>query len=112
MASGLIPVVGSAVSGALATLASGLTYAKSIVGGGAIAVVLSLVISPLVMLLLYRLALTLALTVAGLVGAELPSAVFTSYRFALDMTVSVYVLSVIVYLFQLILFLRIGVALS
>lgn len=112
MASGLIPVVGSAVSGALATLASGLTYAKAIVGGGAIAVVLSLVISPLVMLLLYRFALTLALTVAGLVGAELPSAVFTSYRFALDMTVSVYVLSVIVYLFQLILFLRIGVALS
>lgn len=111
MASGLIPVVGSTVSGALATLASGLSYAKSIVGGGSIAVILSLVISPLVMLLLYRLALTLAIIAAGLVGAQGPSDIFTAYRFALDMTVAVYVLSVIVYLFQLILFLRIGVAL-
>ena len=111
MASGLIPVVGSAISGALATLASGLSYAKSLIGGGAIAVILSMVISPLVMLLLYRLSLTLASNVAVLVGAEAPSAIFLSYRFVIDMTVAVYTLSVIVYLFQVILFLRIGVAL-
>ncbi len=112
MATGLIPVVGSAVSGALATLASGLTYAKAIVGGGSIFVIVSLAISPLVMLLLYRLALTLGSSIAGLLGADGLSDLFISYRFVMDMTVTAYVLSVIVYLYQLILFLRIGVALS
>lgn len=112
MASGLIPVVGSTVSGALATLAAGVSYAKSIVGGGSVAVIISLAVSPLIMLLLYRLALTVALNVAGLVGADGASKIFTAFRFTLDMTVAVYVLSVIVYLFQLILFLRIGVALE
>lgn len=112
MASGLIPVVGSTVSGALATLAAGLSYAKSIVGGGSVAVIISLALSPLIMLLLYRLALTVASNVAGLVGAEGASGIFTAYRFSLDMTVAVYVLSVIVYLFQVILFLRIGVAIE
>ena len=111
MASGLIPVVGSAVSGALSTLASGLAYAKTVVGGGAIAVVLSLVISPLVLLLLYRFTLTLATNFADLSGADGAAAVFTAYRYVLDMTVAIYVLSVLVYLFQLILFLKIGVAL-
>ena len=112
MATGLIPVVGSAVSGALATLASGLTYAKAVVGGGAIFVILSIAISPLVMLLLYRLALTLGSSLAGLVGAGGLSDLLLSYRFVMDMTVTAYVLSVIVYLYQMILFLRIGVALS
>ena len=111
MASGLIPVVGSAVSGALATLASGLSYAKSLIGGGAIAVVLSLVISPLVMLLLYRLCFTVAAILSDLLGTNGASGVFNAYRYVIDMTVSVYVLSIIVYLFQMILFLRIGVAL-
>ena len=111
MASGLIPVVGSAVSGALATLASGLSYAKSLIGGVAIAVILSMVISPLVMLLLYRLALTLATNISTLTGAEIPAKIFTVYRFIIDMTVAAYTLSTIVYLFQVVLFLRIGVAL-
>lgn len=112
MATGLIPVVGSAVSGALATLASGLTYAKAVVGGGAIFVILSLAISPLVMLLLYRLALTLGSSLAGLLDAGGLSDLLLAYRFVMDMTVTAYVLSVIVYLYQLILFLRMGVAIS
>jgi stage III sporulation protein AE len=112
MATGLIPVVGSAVSGALATLASGLTYAKAVVGGAAIFVIVSLAVSPLVMLLLYRLALTLGASLAGLLDAGGISDLLLSYRFVMDMTVTAYVLSVIVYLYQLILFLRMGVAIS
>ena len=111
IASGLIPIVGTAVSGALATLGSGLSYAKTLIGGGAIVVILSLVISPLLVLLFYRLALTLASIFAELVGATIPSKIYLSYRFVIDMTVTVYTLSVIVYLFQIILFLRIEVAL-
>lgn len=110
-ASGLIPVVGSAVSGAIATLAAGLSYAKTLVGAGAIAVILSLVISPLVMLLLYRLALSVASLLSDTVGATAVSEIFNAYRFALDMTVALFVLTAVIYLFQIILFLRIGASL-
>lgn len=49
-----IPVVGGAVSGTLSTLIGGLGYAAGIIGGGGVAVILSLALSPLVRLLLYR----------------------------------------------------------
>lgn len=109
-ASGLIPVVGSTVSGAISTLASGVSYAKGIVGGGAIAVILYLVISPLALLLIYRLALSLAMIFSDYSGGKIASRIFSSYRFALDMTVTVYSLSALVYLFEIIIFIRIGVA--
>ncbi len=50
-----VPVVGGAVSGTLSTLVGGLGYAMGIIGGGGVAVILSLALSPLVRLLLYRL---------------------------------------------------------
>lgn len=109
-ASSLIPVVGSAVSSALSTLATGLSYAKTIVGGGAIAVIISLALGPLLMLLLYRLAFSLAMMVADLTNTDGASSVFKAYRLSLDMIISVYVMSVILYLFEAVLFLKIGVA--
>lgn len=111
LASGLIPVVGSTVSGALATLASGLSYAKTVVGGGSVAVLLTLALSPLVMLLLYRLALSVAIALGGLTGADSAVRLFSAYRLSLDMATSVYALSWLVYLFEIILFLKMGVAL-
>ena len=109
-ASGLIPVVGSTVSGAISTLASGLSYAKGIIGGGAILVILYMALSPLALMLIYRLALTLATIFADFSGATVASRIFTSYRFALDMTVTVYALSTLIYLFEIIIFTIIGVA--
>ncbi len=109
-ASGLIPVVGSTVSGAISTLASGLSYAKGIIGGGAILVIVYMAISPLALLLIYRLALTLANIFSDFAGAAVASRIFTSYRFALDMTVTVYALSALIYLFEIIIFTIIGVA--
>lgn len=109
-ASGLIPVVGSTVSGAISTLASGLSYAKGIIGGGAILVIIYIALSPLVLLLIYRLALTLATIFADFAGAAVASRIFGSYRFALDMTVTVYALSTLIYLFEIIIFTVIGVA--
>jgi stage III sporulation protein AE len=111
-ASGLIPVVGSTVSGAISTLASGLSYAKGIIGGGAILVMLYMAISPLAVLLIYRLALTLAGIFADFAASSVASRIFSSYRFALDMTVTVYSLSVLIYLFEIVIFILIGVAAS
>lgn len=107
-ASGLIPVVGSTVSGAISTLAAGLGYARSIVGGGAILVILYMALSPLILLLIYRLALTLGGIFADFSGSAMASRIFSSYRYALDMTVTVYSLSALIYLFEIIIFTVIG----
>lgn len=109
-ASGLIPVVGSTVSGAISTLASGMSYAKGIVGGGAITAMLYIAISPLVLLLLYRFAITVGILLSDFAGSATASRIFTSYRLALDMTVTVYSLSALIYLFEIIIFIIIGVA--
>jgi stage III sporulation protein AE len=111
VASGLIPVVGSTVSGALSTLASGLSYAKGIIGGGAIAVILFFALSPLVALLLYRLALTVAIALSEMLSADC-GVIFTAYRSALDMALAIYALSTLIYLFEIIIFIKSEVNLS
>ncbi|MBE6532273.1 MAG: hypothetical protein E7676_02040 [Ruminococcaceae bacterium] len=111
MASGLIPVVGATVSGALSTLAAGISYAKGIIGAGGIIAILSIVGAPLITLIAYRLALSVASMVAELCGASLAVRIFTSYRFSLDTLTAVYALSSIIYILEIILFIKVGVAL-
>jgi stage III sporulation protein AE len=111
MASGLIPVVGATVSGALSTLAAGISYAKGIIGAGAIIAILSIISAPLVTLLGYRLALSVASMVAELVSSTTAVRIFTAYRFSLDTLTAVYALSSIIYILEIILFAKVGVAL-
>jgi stage III sporulation protein AE len=111
IASGLIPVVGSTVSGALSTLASGLSYAKGIIGGGAIAVILFFALSPLVVLLLYRLTFTVAISLSEMLNVGC-GVIFTAYRSALDMALAIYALSTLIYIFEIIIFIKSGVNLS
>lgn len=110
MASGLIPVVGSTVSGALSTLASGLSYAKGIIGTGAVVTLISLIISPLLMLLLYRLALSVSIILSEFVG-KTAGKILGAYRFSIDLLIALYALSALIYVFEIILFIKIGVAL-
>ncbi len=110
-ASGLIPIVGGTVSGALSTLASGLSYVKGVVGAGSIFVILSMGLSPLVLLLLYRLALSLSVSMASLLGAAAAERTVGSYRFLFDTLIALYCLSLLVYIFMIILFVKSGVAL-
>ena len=107
---GLIPIVGGTVSGALSTLAAGLSYAKGIIGIGAIAVILVMALSPLILLLLYRLALSLSLTLSELVGTVGIAKTVTAFRFSLDCLIAVYALSAVIYIFEILLFIKIGVA--
>lgn len=111
MASGLIPVVGSTVSGALSTLAAGISYAKGVIGTGAILVIISVVLAPLASLLAYRLALSLAAMIAEMVGAGTAARIFTAFRFSLDTLTAVYALSSIIYILEIILFAKAGTAL-
>lgn len=108
-ASGLIPVVGSTVSSALSTLASGLSYAKGIVGGGAIAVLVSICLSPLILLLAYRLALSLGMIIADFTGGDSIGAVFSAFRLSLDMLIAVYAISALIFIFEILLFVKMGV---
>lgn len=110
-AGGLIPVVGSSVSSALSTLAGGLAYAKSTVGAAAIAVIASASIAPLISLLVYRIIFSVAVTF--LEYADNPGGVrcFSAYRVAFDTVISVYVMSTLVCIIQLIVFMKGGASL-
>ena len=105
-ASGMIPIVGSTVSSALGALAGGLSYAKSIVGVGACAVIVGIAISPLVKLLLYRLAFSFAFSFAEFLDSGTSSRLLSSYRAALDVLISVYVMTIIVYITEVIVFVK------
>lgn len=110
-ASGMIPVVGGTVAGALSTLASGLSYAKGIVGAGAIAVIVGIIISPLLLLLLYRLALSLAVILSDFLGVSGASRIFGSFRASFDSLIAVYALCSVLYIFNAVMFMKSGVAL-
>lgn len=112
MASGLIPVVGSSVASALSTLASGLSYAKGIIGGGAIAVLIFMALSTLIMLLLYRFALSICLIMSDFVGSSAASRIFTSFRFSIDTVIAYYAVTTMIFIFQIILFIKVGVVVS
>ncbi len=106
-----IPMVGGTISSSLSTLAAGLSYAKGVIGGAAVFVLLLMFLTPLLLLLLYRLALWAASLIAELVGISSAVGCFGSFKGALDITLSVYALSSILYIFEIILFIKSGVAL-
>ena len=108
-ASGMIPVVGGAVSGALSTLTSGLSYVKSVIGAGAVVSVVSIVLSPLVIMLLYRTALSLSSSICALFSPDATLKILNAYRGALDSLIAVYSLSSCVIIFEIILFMKSGV---
>ncbi len=107
-ASGMIPIVGGAVSGALSTLASGLSYAKGVIGAGTVAVLVTSAVAPLAVLLLYRLAFTVAMR---LCGGFSTTTVIKSFATALDMLIAVFSLSMLIFIFEIILMIKSGVAL-
>ena len=109
-ASGMIPVVGSAVSGSLSTLSAGMAYAKSVVGAGGVAVILAMALSPLIMLLLYRLALSLALGISDMCAASSSSRLFSSFRMALDAIIAIHAVCSVIFIFEIIVFMKGGIS--
>ena len=103
-AQSLIPIVGGSVSAAMSTLATGLSYVKSIVGVGALATVTSIFLSPLIMLLLYRFALSFAAAVAGYLGVTRAERLYSAQRVSFDIYIAVYAVSVVIYIFEVALF--------
>ncbi len=108
--SSLVPVVGGTVSSALSSLAGGLQYAVGVVGGGSVAVIVAMALSPIVMLLLYRGCITLSLFFLECCSAQLAARCLSLIAGVLDSLISVFVLTVIVYLYEIVLFILGGVA--
>ena len=81
-----------------------------VIGVGSIWVLLSVFLSPLALLLMYRLMLSLSVSLSEIIGAKLSERCFSSFRFSLDTLISVHSLSLIIYVFQIILFVKSGVS--
>ena len=109
-ASGLIPVVGGTVSASLGTLGAGLSYAKSIVGAEAVWVMVSLAASPLVMMLAYRFIISVSVMLLELVGAPDGARAYGALATSLDLSAAAYTVSVLLFIFEIILFMKSGVA--
>ncbi len=107
--SGLVPIVGGTVSGALSTLASGLAYAKSFIGVGGVAIIVTIALAPTVLMLAYRVALSLAVDFLGYLDTGGGVKCFSSMLGALDCLIATYALSTVVYIFEIILFIKSGV---
>jgi stage III sporulation protein AE len=99
--SGLVPIVGSTVSGAMSTIVGGLSGVGGIIGASSVAVILSIALAPLVYLLLYRLAFALAAFVTDMLGGEATDTV-KGLAGSLDVLISVYVMTTIIYIFEII----------
>ena len=109
-ASGSIPLVGGAVSGALSTLAAGLSYAKGVIGGGSVAALVGIVSAPLVLLFAYRFVLSLTVSFLDFIGAGGGVRCFKAMLGALDALIAILSMSIIVYIFEIIVFIKSGVA--
>ena len=106
--SNMIPIVGNTVSSAFSVLAGSVSYVKGIVGGGAIASIVFIAISPLVSLLMYKLCFSIAIFLSNLCSQEQGNGVLSSFSFALDSLIAVYTLTVVVYIIQIAIFLKGG----
>ena len=110
--SNMIPIVGSTVSGALNTLAGGVSYAKGVIGGGSIAVILSLMLSPLITLLLYRLCINVVLFFVGISSGTEAECMLGAFASSIDCVIAVYSLSAVIYIAQLAIFLKGGASIA
>lgn len=101
-----LPVVGGTVSGTLSTLVGGLGYAMGVIGGGGVAVILSLVLLPLVRLLLYRLAFFVAGLFLDCFSVGDGARVIRAMSAGLDSLTAIFSLAVTVYLFEIVVVMR------
>ncbi len=109
-ASGMIPMVGGSVSSALAALGGGLSVLRGAVGTGAIVAIAGMALSPLIMLLLYKLSLNVAVFLLEASGASSGGVrAFSAVKGALDALIAVYSMTVLITVFEIVVFLKSGV---
>ncbi len=108
-ATSTIPMVGGVVAGSLSTLVGGLAYARGVIGGSALAVIVSISLSPLIILLFYRLAFFLAISFLEFCSMDEGAVCLGGIRDALDALITVYVMSAVIYILEIIIVLKVEV---
>ncbi len=100
--SGMIPIVGGTVSGALSLLISGVRLLSGTVGIISVIVLLSIMGAPLVLLLFYRFCIGACITLTSFAGALFGERFFSSVRGAVDCLIAVLASSILVYILEII----------
>ena len=111
----MIPIVGQTVAGTLSALSGGVLYVKSTLGVGALMAIFTLALPPIVRLLLCRLALSLPSMMVGAMseGGDMAlGRVYRTVRRLVDTALALVALSVALFLFVVILFMKSTVSLS
>ena len=107
-AQSISPAVGSVISSSMSTLVSGAGYVKSVIGAGAIYVIIFLMLSPLPRLLIYRTVLGVCHSFADVMGTKTLARGLSGLQYALDALVSVYLILGALFALQIILFVKSG----
>lgn len=102
--SGMVPVAGGTLSGALSALVSGAGIMTSSMGALSAAAIISFMGAPLISMLLYRLAIEACITFSELVGSGFGQSFFEAYRGALDALIAVLTSSTVIYVMQIVIF--------
>jgi stage III sporulation protein AE len=107
--SGMIPIVGGSISSALGALTSGVEAAKGTVGATALIVLIGILSAPLIQLLLVRVAFRLCNSFLEMTGGTLGARLLTSIQGALDALISIVAFSGVIYILEVIIFIKLGV---
>ena len=99
--SGMLPVVGNMISGALGTLASGVRMLSKSFGTLSSAVIIIYMGSPILKLLIYRFAIGVSLSLSSTLGGRRSIRELESLRGALDCIIAVLASSALIYLFEI-----------
>ena len=103
-------IMGTVISSSMSTLASGVSYAKGIIGAGAVYAILAMMMSAMPKLILYRLVLGISENFADIMNAKAFSSAICGLRYAVDSLISVYFIFSSMFILQFILFISSGAA--
>ena len=104
--SGMVPVAGGTLSGALSTLVSGANVMMSSMGALSVISIIAFMGAPLVCMLLYRFGIELCITFSELVGASFGQSFFEAFRGAIDSLIAVLASSTVIYIMQIVVFMK------
>ena len=107
--SGMIPAVGGTISATLSTLITGASVMMSTMGAASVAALAVTMGTPLVSLLIYRFAIQLCISFCGLVGAGFAERFLESLRSSLDCILGVLCSSLIIFILEVVVFMKTGV---
>ena len=108
-AQSLAPAVSTIIGATMSTISSGLAYSRGVIGAGAIGAILWIMLSPCSMILIYRFLIGIAAGMSDALGIKPLSRSLSTMQSALDGLLTVFLVSVVLFIFELIVFIKCGV---